>query len=135
MREIVYALRFRGRAHWLGPDGNVVAMVTTALSCTVRSRVGMDELTATRELGRGDAATCDAELILTGNAVFQQTATVAFGDLGDVLRLSTVGTGHLRPAPVGAARRRRDLAGRRRGWAVHRRNGDGRLDVRPERRG
>lgn len=104
MREIVDALRFRGLARRLGPDGNVVAMATTAPSCTVHSRVGVDGLTAKRELGRGNAAICDAELILTGDAAFQQTATVAFGDRGDVLRLSTVGTGYLGPAPVSEAR-------------------------------
>ena len=93
MRQIVYALLFRGDARRLGPDGNVVAIQATAPGCALGSTVDGEGLSATLESHPGGVARWEAELIMTGGAMFQQTGTVAFGQPTHGIRVSSVGSG------------------------------------------
>jgi len=49
MRQLIYAMRFAGRATPVGPDGNVLRASTTSPSTAVTSRIGADGLTGTLE--------------------------------------------------------------------------------------
>ena len=98
MRQLVYALRFTGRATPASPDGMVLKAATTAPSSTVTSTVGPAGLAGTLEPAAGGKATFASEVTFTGATSFQEVGTIAFG-AGHRLRFSTVGSGYLGPSP------------------------------------
>ena len=98
MRQLVYALRFTGRATPASPDGTVLKAATTAPSSTVTSTVGPAGLAGTLEPAVGGEATFASEVTFTGATSFQEVGTIAFG-AGHRLRFSTVGSGYLGPSP------------------------------------
>src|SRR5215218_7640947 len=97
MRQLVYALRFRGDAESVGVDGNVLATAATATGCVIRSRINADGLTGVVRTEPGDEAICASELVMINASTFVQAGTVAFG--GDRLRFSTIGHGHFLSGP------------------------------------
>jgi hypothetical protein len=96
MRQLVYALRFTGRATPAGPDGGVLAVAATAPGVTLTSTIGPDGLAAALEPTAEGEATFASELTLTGKTSFQAVGAIAFGG-GHRLRFSTVGSGYLDP--------------------------------------
>ena len=103
MRQLVYALRFTGRATPAGADGGVLTVTATAPSSTLVAVVGPGGLDGRIEPVAGGEADFASELTLTGATSFQAVGTIAFGD-GHRLRFSTVGSGYLGPG-ADAARR------------------------------
>ena len=103
MRQLVYALRFTGRATPAGPDGSVLAVAATAPSAALVAVVSPDGLDGRIEAVAGGVADFASELTLTGATSFQEVGTIAFGD-GHRLRFSTVGSGYLGPGPDPARR-------------------------------
>jgi hypothetical protein len=97
MRELIYAMRFRGQAEPVGEVGNVLRAATSAPSSTLTSTVGSDGLTGTLAPAPGDEATFESEVTLTGETSFQEVGTIGFGK-GHHLRFSTVGSGYLAPS-------------------------------------
>jgi hypothetical protein len=114
MRQLIYALRFRGEAKRVGVDGNVLKTATSAPSCTISSRIEADGLIGRLCPASGEEATLESELIFTGETTFQEAGTISFGTGGHQLRFSSVGSGHL-----GA----REEAGPRHGAAIWRVDG------------
>lgn len=104
MRQIVYALRFRGDARPAGIDGNILEARTRAIGALVRSRIGPEGLDASTRSLRGGEARLEAELVFTGPTTFQQAGTIAFAPSGHRLRFATVGSGWLGPADDGVRR-------------------------------
>jgi hypothetical protein len=49
MHQVIYAMRFVGRATPVGPDGSVLRASTTSPSTAVTSRIGAAGLTGTVE--------------------------------------------------------------------------------------
>ena len=98
MRQLVYALRFTGRATPASPDGTVLKAARTAPSSTVTSTVGPAGLAGTLEPAAGGKATFASEVTFTGATSFQEVGTIAFG-AGHRLRFSTVGSGYLGASP------------------------------------
>jgi hypothetical protein len=110
MRQLVYALRFTGRATPASPDGGVLTVVATAPSATLTAIVGPAGLADRIEPVAGGEAEFASQLTLTGETSFQEVGTIAFG-AGHRLRFATVGSGYLGPGPD---------PGRRHGAAVWR---------------
>jgi hypothetical protein len=100
MRQLVYALRFTGRATPTGPDGRVLALTATAPGATLVAAVGPAGLAASLEPASGAEAAFASEVTVTGDTSFQEVGTIAFG-AGHRLRFATVGSGYLGPGPVG----------------------------------
>jgi hypothetical protein len=100
MRRLIYALSFRGAAQRIGPDGNVLKIAAAAPGCTVVSRIAVDGLSGFLQSEGGDEARLESELTFTGATTFQEAGTIAFGRGNHRLRFSTVGSGHLDPAPA-----------------------------------
>ncbi len=98
MRQLVYALRFRGEATQIGIDGNVLKTATTAPGCTIRSRIGTEGLSGSLHAAHGGEATFESELVFTGATTFQEVGTICFGTGGHWLRFSTIGSAYLGPA-------------------------------------
>jgi hypothetical protein len=94
VRELIYAMRFAGNAEPVGTAGNVLQAATTAPSSTLTATVGPDGLSGTLAPATGGEGTFASEVTFTGDTGFQEVGTIAFGD-GNVLRFSTVGSGHL----------------------------------------
>lgn len=97
MREVIYAMRFRGQAEPVGEVGNVLRAATSAPSSTLTSTVGSDGLTGTLAPAPGEEATFTSEVTFTGETSFQEVGTIGFGN-GHQLRFSTVGSGYLAPS-------------------------------------
>lgn len=123
MRQTVYALQFRGEATWTGIDGNLLRIAARVTGCSMRSRFDRDGLHGEVRDEPGDEICLESELTITGASTFQEIGTIAFGASGDRLRFSTLGSGHLAPAAVGAGRRGAAVlqvdAGERRFVAAH----------------
>ena len=99
MRQLVYALRFTGRATPAGPDGNVLTVAATAPGATLVATVGPAGLAGTLEPAEGGEAALASEVTFTGATSFQEVGTIAFGG-GHRLRFSTVGSGYFGPGPA-----------------------------------
>ena len=97
MRELIYALRFTGRATQVGTAGDVLTAATTAPSATLTAAVGRDGLSGDWRPAEGGAATFASEVTFTGETGFQEVGTIGFGE-GNTLRFSTVGSGYLAPS-------------------------------------
>jgi hypothetical protein len=97
MRQVIYAMRFVGRATPVGPDGNVLRASTSSPSTVVTSRIGADGLSGTLEAIPGGEASFSSEVTFTGTTAFQETGTIDFGD-GHMLRFGTVDRGYLGPS-------------------------------------
>ena len=102
MRQLVYALRFTGRATPTGPDGSVLALSATAPGATLVTVVGPTGLAASLEPASGDEAAFASEVTVTGETSFQEIGTIAFGEVHR-LRFATVGSGYLVTSPSRAA--------------------------------
>src|SRR6266498_3647813 len=103
MRQLVYAMRFTGRATPASPDSGVLTVRATASSSALTAMVGPDGLAGRIEAVAGGEAQFASELTLTGATSFQEVGTIAFG-AGHHLRFSTVGSGYLGPGPDPAHR-------------------------------
>jgi hypothetical protein len=103
MRHLVYVLRFTGRAVPAAGAPDVLKATTTAPGCAATTRVGPAGVRGALEpleplgLDAGGAAAFESEVVLTGDAAFQERGSITFGDGGHRLRFSTVGQGHLGP--------------------------------------
>jgi hypothetical protein len=101
MRQLVYMLRFTGRATPASPDRSVLTVTATAAGMTLTTTVGPDGLAGDLRATAGGEAEFAAELTITGATSFQEIGTITFGD-GHLLRLSTVGSGYLGASPDAA---------------------------------
>ena len=96
MRQLIYAMRFAGRAEPMGAVGGALKAATSAPSSRLTTTVGEDGLTGTLEPVPGAEATFESEVTFTGETSFQEAGTIGFG-AGHRLRFATVGSGHLAP--------------------------------------
>jgi hypothetical protein len=103
MRQVVYAMRFEGRAVPLGPDGNVLKTSAAARGPAFISAVDRDGSQRRTEEIAGDEATFESEMTFTGRTAYLEHGWVAFGDR-QRLRFVTVGNGYLGPSPDPARR-------------------------------
>src|SRR4051794_19685365 len=97
MRQVLYAMRFTGRAEPLGDVGNVLKATTRAPSSTLTSSVGPAGVTSTLSPAAGTEATFASEVTFTGETSFLEIGTIGFGD-GHTVHFSTVGSGYLGPS-------------------------------------
>lgn len=94
MDELIYAMRFTGRATPSSMDGNVLKAAATAPSSTLTATVGSDGLSSTIHPAEGGEATFTSEVTFTSETSFQEVGTIGFGE-GHLLHFSTVGGGYL----------------------------------------
>lgn len=97
MRQIVYAMRFRGEAIWTGVDGNLLRIVARSSGSAMRTWVDRSGLHGEVHDEAGEEIRLESELTLTGATTFQEIGTITFGGSGNYLRVSTCGGGHLEP--------------------------------------
>ena len=118
MKEIVFALEFRGSASPEAGSDKKLRAKTSATSQTLRSVLRADGIQGGVETAGGGSASFESEVEIVGEGVFVESGSIRYGEAGKV-SFRTVGRGTIGPSP---------LAGLQRGaviWEVTR--GEGRL--------
>lgn len=99
MRELVFALEFRGRAGPVaGADGKRQAR-STAPSQTLSTVLGGDGVRAEVEVVAGESAVLESRVERFGDGTFVEDGTITYGSAGRVT-FETIGRGWVGPAPV-----------------------------------
>ena len=99
MREIVFALEFKGSAGPSSGSATTRRARTSAPSQTLRTLLGPDGISAAVEPGSGDEAVLESTVERFPDGSFVEEGTIAYGRLGGV-SFSTVGRGTVGPSPV-----------------------------------
>jgi hypothetical protein len=95
MKQVIYAMQFKGSAAPKTGASGVMEASTTSPSCTLSSIVGPGGVTGALLPVPGGKASFQSEVTLTGETSFTETGTIRFGDSNHALRFSTVGQGFL----------------------------------------
>jgi hypothetical protein len=95
MKQIIYAMQFRGQAAPSSQNSNVLNAATTAASSSLRTVVDAQGVGSNIEPVEGGPAAFESEVTLTGGTGFQESGSIVFGNGGHSLRFSTVGAGYL----------------------------------------
>ena len=99
MRELVFALEFRGKAAEVpGTEGRRQAR-TTASSQTFSTLLTADGVQARLEPHSGEIAVLEAQVHRFGDGTFVEHGTIAYGLAGTV-SFETLGRGWVRPGPT-----------------------------------
>ena len=98
MRELVFALEFRGKAAAVpGTEGRRQAR-TTASSQTLSTVLAADGVRAQIESNVGETAVLEAQVHRFGDGTFVEHGTITYGAAGAVT-FETVGRGWVQPGP------------------------------------
>ena len=99
MREIVFALEFKGSAGPSGGSATTRRAKTSAPSQTLRTLLGPEGIVAGVEPVSGDEAVLESAVERFPDGSFVEEGTITYGRLGRV-SFSTVGKGTVGPSPV-----------------------------------
>ena len=118
MKELVFALEFKGSAAPVAGSDKKMRAQTTATSQTLRSLLRADGIQAAVESAGAGSASFESEVEIVGEGLFVESGRIRYGDAGSV-SFTTVGRGTLGPSPVDGLQRGAIV------WEVT--GGDGRL--------
>ena len=99
MKQVIYAMQFKGSAAPKAGVSGVILASTTAPSCTLSSIVGPGGVAGTLQPLPSGTASFESEVTLGGEPSFTEAGTIRFGDSSHLLRFSTVGQGFLGKSP------------------------------------
>src|SRR5438046_1813138 len=99
MKQVLYAMQFKGTAAPKAGASGLIAASTRATSCTLSSVVTSDGVTGALQSTEGGHASFESEVTLTGETSFREVGTIRFGDGHHCLRFSTIGQGFLGKSP------------------------------------
>ena len=104
MKELVFALQFKGKAGPVeGSDGKLAAK-TSAGGQVLRTAVTAKGLQVKSESKPGPRATFESEVSMTGEGSFVESGRISYGKAGKVT-FKTLGQGVLGPSPVNGVQR------------------------------
>jgi hypothetical protein len=95
MKQVMYAMQFKGSAGPKAGASGVIKASTSAPSCTLSSQVGPEGVSGSLQTIGGGMASFESEVVLTGDTSFTEAGTIRFGDSNHLLQFSTVGQGFL----------------------------------------
>jgi hypothetical protein len=98
MREVVFALEFRGRAGVVAGSASKRQARSTAVSQTLSTVIGAEGVRARLETVAGESALLESRVERFGDGTFVEDGTIAYGSAGSVT-FETVGRGWVEPAP------------------------------------
>jgi hypothetical protein len=93
MKQIIYAMQFKGRAA-PGASPNVMKASTSASSTTVTTEIGAEGVHGSIKPAAGGKAEFESEVTLAGETSFLEKGTIRFGDVNR-LHFSTIEHGYL----------------------------------------
>lgn len=99
MKQVTYAMQFKGTAVQKPGVPSVIAASSRATSCSLSSIVGPQGVASTLISAQGGEALFESEVTVTGATSFMENGTVRFGDSNHCLRFSTIGQGFLGQSP------------------------------------
>ncbi|HJU11651.1 MAG TPA: hypothetical protein VJ728_12280 [Candidatus Binataceae bacterium] len=99
MKEIIYAMQFKGIAAPKPGVSGVIEASTTAAATTINSVVSPDGVTGTVMPIAAEQASFKSEVTLTGQNSFTEAGTIRFGNSAHSLRFSTIGQGFIGKSP------------------------------------
>ena len=99
MRELVFALEFRGKAMAVPDTDGRRQTRTTASSVTLSTRLTADGVYAHVEAGAGETAVLEARVQRFGDGTFVEEGTIHYGTAGAVT-FETIGRGWVGAGPV-----------------------------------
>ena len=104
MKELVFALQFKGKAHPVeGVEGKLAAK-TTASGQVLRTVVSPKGVQARCESRPGPRATFESEVQITGDGTFVEAGRISYGRAGRVT-FKTLGHGVLGPSGIDGLQR------------------------------
>jgi len=118
MKELVFALEFKGSAAPVPGSDKSLRAKTLATSQTLRSVLSAGGIQAAVESAGAGSASFESEVDIVGEGLFVESGSIRYGDAGSV-SFRTVGRGTLGPSPVDGLQRGAIV------WEVT--GGDGRL--------
>jgi hypothetical protein len=98
VREIVFALEFRGRAGAEPGAPHLRRARSTAPSQALRAVLGAGGVAATMEPLAGEAAALDSRVERFPDGTFVEDGTITYGSAGAIMFV-TIGRGHVGPSP------------------------------------
>jgi hypothetical protein len=98
MEPIVLFLRYDGSPAPMPHAPGVLTVKLAATSCAITTRIGDKNVSSEYRAIDGGTARAETVLTLTGEGVFLESGTIAFGDGTTWLRFNTVGQGFLGPS-------------------------------------
>jgi hypothetical protein len=99
MREIVFALEFRGQAGPLPGSPSKRQARSTAPSQTLSTVLGRDGVHARIDTAAGESAVLESRVERFGDGTFVEDGTITYGSAGSVA-FETIGRGGVGPAPL-----------------------------------
>jgi hypothetical protein len=99
MREVVFALEFKGRAGPLPGSESKRQARSTAPSQTLSTVLGPEGVRARVETVAGESAVLDSRVERFGDGSFVEDGTITYGSAGRVV-FETLGRGWVGPAPA-----------------------------------
>lgn len=99
MKELVFALEFKGSAAPVPGSDNRLRAKTSATGQTLRSVLKPEGVQATIEPAGGDSASFESEVEIVGEGSFLESGSITYGHSGRV-SFKTVGRGVLGPSPL-----------------------------------
>jgi hypothetical protein len=99
MKELIFALEFKGSAAPVPGSDNRLRATTSATGQTLRSALKPDGVQAAIEATGGDAASFESEVEIVGEGAFVESGSITYGRAGKV-SFKTVGRGVLGPSPL-----------------------------------
>jgi len=99
MRELVFALEFRGRGGPVPGSTTKRQARTTAPSQTLRTLLAPDGVSGVVEPLPGESAVLESRVERFPDGSFVENGTITYGGAGSIT-FDTVGRGHVGPAPV-----------------------------------
>jgi len=104
MKELVFALEFKGSAAPVPGSDKRLHAKTSATSQTLRSILKPDGIQASVESAGGGSASFESEVEIVGEGMFVESGSIRYGEAGNV-SFRTVGRGILGPSPLDGVQR------------------------------
>lgn len=104
MKELVFALEFKGSAAPVPGSDKKLQAKTSASSQTLRSVLRAEGIQASIESAGAGSASFQSEVEIVGEGMFVESGTIQYGDAGRV-SFRTVGRGTLGPSPIAEVQR------------------------------
>jgi hypothetical protein len=99
MKELVFALEFKGTAEPVPGSSNRLRARTSATGQTIRTALKADGVEARIESAGGDAATFESEVEIVADGAFVESGSISYGAAGRIT-FHTLGRGVLGPSPL-----------------------------------
>ncbi len=104
MKDIVFALEFKGSAEPVPGADNRLRAKTSASGQTLRSAFKPDGVQAAIEVAGGDVATFESEVEIVGEGMFLESGSITYGQAGTIT-FNTVGRGVMGESPLPGVQR------------------------------